>query len=956
MTPNAPPPDSQPPIAQSLNWGDRLFQQSLDLLCVLNLEGAFLQLNPSWERVLGYSPEQLQGTMLLQWLHPDDRPLTQSALEQVVSGVPVHHLCHRFQLQDGSDRWLEWTLSPDLPAQRIYGIARDISQTKQREAEHQQIEQIIRKEWGETELRVAERTAELVSINHRLERELEERRHVEQVLRFAQARFAGILEIADDAVISVDSQQHITLFNQGAEKIFGYIAGEVLHQPLDLLLPERFTRAHRQHVKDFSNVPGQARRMGERGQIYGRRKDGSEFPAEASISRLTLGDEQIFTVILRDISDRKRAEEELQRLSHQNELILSSVGEGLFGLDLQGKTTVVNPAAARLLGYRPEDLLHQSIQMILPAVQPDGIPYHWEDSPIFTALQSGTSHQVNDAMFRQRDGSTFPVEYMVTPIWEHQQIVGAVMIFRDVSDRRIIERMKDEFISVVSHELRTPLTSIHGSLGMLASGLLSADSERGKRLLEIAVDSTDRLMRLINDILDIERIESGKVSMAKQDCNIADLFQQTVEVMQSMAEKASVQLAVAPLDVPLWADPDRIIQTLTNLLSNAIKFSPPDATVWLTAEQLPPAEVLALQESTPSHSAIAPCTPPHPEEEPWLVVSVRDLGRGIPADKLETIFERFQQVDASDSRNHDGTGLGLAICRSIVQQHGGVIWVESVFGEGSTFYFTLPIAISEPLSDNPENTLILVCDDDPGIRVVLQTMLQQRSYQVLTAASGQEAIDLATVHCPDVILLDLLMPQMNGWEVIAALKERPNTRDIPVVICSVIAPSDQEAPSADFVDWLGKPLDEPSLLRSLRQVLARATGRVRVLIVEDDPDLAEVLITRLELHGIDTLHATTGREAIRLSQQFNPDLLILDLILPDRDGFAVVEWLQQHSSLQSVPLVVYSARDLNAIDRDRLKLGQTEFLSKGRVSAEDFEHRVMELLCPIIQNRRKVSA
>jgi signal transduction histidine kinase len=224
--------------------------------------------------------------------------------------------------------------------------------------------------------------------------------------------------------------------------------------------------------------------------------------------------------------------------------------------------------------------------------------------------------------------------------------------------------MKDEFISIVSHELRTPLTSIHGSLGMLASGLLDAEPETGKRLLEIAVDSTERLIRLINDVLDVERIESGKVEMVKQTCNTADLMTNAADVMQAMAEKSGVTLSLSPLSTEVWADGDRIIQTLTNLLSNAIKFSPQGATVWLSAEQ----------------------------EGDRVLFQIKDQGRGIPTDKLETIFERFQQVDASDSRNQDGTGLGLAICRNIVQQHGGRIWVESVLGEGSTFCFTLPIA------------------------------------------------------------------------------------------------------------------------------------------------------------------------------------------------------------------------------------------------------------------------
>jgi PAS domain S-box-containing protein len=319
--------------------------------------------------------------------------------------------------------------------------------------ERQQTEQALRKGKDELELSVAERTAELIKINQQLQLELNERQRTQEALRNSQSRFAGIVEIADDAIISIDSSQRITLFNQGAEKIFGYTAAQVLGQPLDLLLPLRYIKTHRQHVSEFGNSGKVARRMGERREIYGCRKDGSEFPAEASISKLKLGEETVYTVYLQDISDRKQ-----------------------------------------------------------------------------------------------------------------------------------VERMKDEFVSVTSHELRTPLTSIHGSLKMLASDLIKSDSQQGKRLLQIAVDSSERLVRLVNDILDIERIESGKVKMEKQTCNIADLIAQAVNVIQPLAEAANVTLSVSSISLLLWADSDRIVQTLTNLLSNAIKFSHVGATIQVSAE------------------------------------------------------------------------------------------------------------------------------------------------------------------------------------------------------------------------------------------------------------------------------------------------------------------------------------------------------------------------------------
>ncbi len=392
---------------------------------------------------------------------------------------------------------------------------------------------------------------------------------------------------------------------------------------------------------------------------------------EQRVQQRTAELQHINTELIREIGERQVALRErqqtqtsLERLSHQNELILNSAGEGIYGLNLQGKTSFVNPAAARMLGYEVAELHNQLMHNVLKHSLPDGTPYLPEASPIYATLQNGAVHHVTEDIFWRRDGSNFPVEYVSTPIRERGKIVGAVVIFKDITERQVVEQMKDEFISVVSHELRTPLTSIRSTLGLLARGLLNSQPDKSQRLLEIAFDNTNRLVRLINDILDLERIKSGKVTMDKQICNTTDLITQAVEVMQAMAEKARITLAVNIVSVELQVDPDRIIQTLTNLLSNAIKFSPADTTVHLTVKL---------------------------KDKQMVLFQISDRGRGIPSDKLEMIFDRFGQVDASDSRHQSGTGLGLAICRSIVEQHGGQIWVESNLGEGSIFYFTLPL-------------------------------------------------------------------------------------------------------------------------------------------------------------------------------------------------------------------------------------------------------------------------
>lgn len=376
-----------------------------------------------------------------------------------------------------------------------------------------------------------------------------------------------------------------------------------------------------------------------------------------------------------DVTESQQAERELERLSRRNELILESVGEGIYGINLAGECTFVNPAALDFTGHSREELMSAARTMheILQPSRPDGSEYPWEECASYATLNDGEIRRVSGEEMVRKDGSPFPVDYVVTPIVEDDdRILGAVVTFQDVTARRAVEQMKNEFISIVSHELRTPLTSIRGSLGLLASGLLLKFPEKADKMLKIAVENTDRLVRLINDILDIERLESGKVTVEQNELDLAELMKSASDTMRAMASDNNVTLEAELLSETVWADSDRILQVLTNLLSNAIKFSEDGEVVKLFAET---------------------------QDEDWVLVCVEDSGRGIPEDKMSKIFERFGQVDASDSREKGGTGLGLPICKTIVEQHGGKIWVESTLGEGSKFLFTLPRQLAEEPED-----------------------------------------------------------------------------------------------------------------------------------------------------------------------------------------------------------------------------------------------------------------
>jgi signal transduction histidine kinase/DNA-binding response OmpR family regulator len=516
--------------------------------------------------------------------------------------------------------------------------------------------------------------------------------------------------------------------------------------------------------------------------------------------------------------------------------------------------------------------------------------------------------------------------------------------------RSELDQIKDEFISTVSHELRTPLTSIRGALGLLSAGLMGAMDTKAQNLLRIAVTNTDRLIRLINDILDLERMESGRAPLQVRRCSLRDLALQSIETMTSMAEAAHVDLELvmiaAPEVVYFDGDSDRILQVLTNLLSNAVKFSPAHSTVELRIEA--------------NAEAILLC--------------VSDQGRGIPIDKLDTIFDRFQQVEASDARQKGGTGLGLAICRTIVQQHNGTIWAESNMqhhrGPGASLFVSLPRSSrsQDPRTISgerrasmltaPGHATVIVCDDDPGIRTVVGENLRQQGYTILEAENGEHAIELAVKNQVEAILLDLYMPGLNGWQTLQRLKNSPATAGIPVVILSVLSPSDppsRDVPAnsrsivAAAQGWVQKPFNEHLLLAELSRVLHTGDGPAYVLLVEDDLDLASVVIAGFEDANVRIDHAATRQAAIEHCMIARPNLLILDLTLPDGDGFSLVDWLRQQPDLRSLPLVVYSGREVSDSEMSQLRLGPTQFLTKAKVQP----HEVEELVINIVQRLRQ---
>ena len=372
-----------------------------------------------------------------------------------------------------------------------------------------------------------------------------------------------------------------------------------------------------------------------------------------TLSRLQKQQEAHSARLQKEIDERRRAEETFEKafLASPSPIAINNLCDGTF--------VAVNPSFSRLSGYAQQDILGQT----------DVELGFWQESALYqealAQVSKGETCNSIELECKTRQGEVHTVLLSLEKIILNKESC-VLNIINDITERK---RLENEFISVVSHELRTPMHSLVGALDLLSTGELGELTEQGRTILSVATSNTERLIRLVNDILDLERLKLGETSLERSHCNIESLCHQAVQAMQAMADRAEIALTLQAESVPVHVDCDRILQTLTNLLSNAIKFSPAGSTVLLSAALVP----------TKPDSTV-----------PELHITVSDRGRGIPPAQLETIFDRFQQVDASDSRKKGGTGLGLAICRKILQQHGGKIWAESQLHEGSTFHITLP--------------------------------------------------------------------------------------------------------------------------------------------------------------------------------------------------------------------------------------------------------------------------
>jgi PAS domain S-box-containing protein len=786
-----------------------------------------------------------------------------------------------------------------------------------------------------------------------LQREIWKRQQITTELQMKEEEFRTFVNRAPVMLWMTDATGQCLLINQTwldfmggdvPQQAFGQKWIENIHpRELDYCL-QIYTQAFFNDHKGFQIVYRVKRGDG----IY-------RWVSETSSARFnSTGDFLGFIGACIDVTEQKEAQKAMQ----ESQRALTTLMSNLLGMayrrqhDARWSLEFVSDGCIELIGYTPEDLINNNKIAFIEVVHPEDRDRLW--NTIHTALQAQRSFKYIYRMFTadgqekwvweqgqgvfSEKGELESLEGFITDITEQKRAEVALNRAKQMAEDA--NMAKSQFLANMSHELRTPLNAIIGYSEMLqeeAEDLGQEDFVPDLRKIQAA---GKHLLGLINDILDISKIEAGRMELYTEDFMLKDVIDDVTLNIQSLINEKDDKLEVHCAEDlgEMHSDLIKVRQILLNLMSNAIKF---------TTEG-----IIALE-----------ATRTIIEGQDWMVLRVSDNGIGISLEQQEKLFQIFMQADASTTRKYGGTGLGLAITYQFVQMMHGSITVDSVFGEGSTFIVRLParvdthhIQLQQPTAQAAtypalpvKGGKVLVIDDDESVRGVLYNYLTRIGYHVSIAATGEEGLKLAKKERPDAITLDIMLPDIDGWSILSQLKSEPYLADVPVIILSMIEDKNIGY-SLGATDYLVKPVSRDQLAIVLQKY---NVGEVvnHVLVVEDDEATREMITRMLVKAGCQVVEAENGRIALNLLETQSPDLILLDLMMPEVDGFEFVRRLRQLGRFNEVPIVVLTAKDITIADRAQLNGCVKTVFQKGAYHRDQLLSEVRELL--IAASRRK---
>lgn len=770
----------------------------------------------------------------------------------------------------------------------------------------------------------------------------------EESLREKDKRYRALFEHSNDAIIIFNEEKVLDL-NKKGRAAFGFGEGEIGNISIESLVSENNLPLVRNALK--TTLENGAATF----EMKSQKHDGEIIDVEVNSSFLSLEDKEIQCVV-RDITSRKKAEKLEQESQERLKKIIDNALCGILLVDASRHEIVeVNPAAEQAIGLSRNELIGNVCHKFI-------CPAEKEKCPITDLKQSiDTSEKV----LLNGKGECLPVLKSVVPvkIGEKEYLIES---FIDLSERKKFEeellqaklaaesanRAKSEFLTNMSHELRTPLTAIIGFSDVMLGGMSGEFGEQNKKFLNNIANSGKHLLTLINNILDLSKIEAGKMELELEVFSVSEVFNDTRDITSALAMKKDISMEynVDP-EIFVYADRVRFKQIIYNLISNSIKFTPNRGSVTVSA-------VRAGE---------------------FVRVSVSDNGIGISTENQKLLFQPFKQVDANINRQYAGTGLGLALVKKFVNLHGGKVWVESEAGKSSTFSFELPLKygktpevfsnssevskkilpqvtekaepernvnqetntetitpeIIEPVGSSGKNDLVMIVEDDDMARELLTITLTEAGYRVTAVSSGKEAILLARELKPSVITLDVMLPGISGWDVLKNLKHCSTTSDIPILIISM---SDEKNYSILWgaSDHLIKPVEKERLLSSLQKVKGKINVKStpKVLLVDDEPTVVELFSSIIKQEGYEPICAYGGKEAVDKIINCHPDVIILDLMMPQFTGFEVIKVLKENPETIDIPVIVCTAKELNFEEKELLKKKVSYVMGKGNICRE----------------------